>query len=244
MLFQPFTVVKKDSVSTIQNVLNKISFPGYPLPNARVSIDSNSIKNNLYFDEIGAANMYNKQIGRIDYRITPSNLKNQNEFWFNEKVRNILMQYPLLYAADTAVNTKDTTRIIGSTKKIALLEDATLVRMINNGSSPNASESRFTYFSPNSWQVEIENDQPLFYTIFQNYYPRWQLKIDGKKEGIVKSNIAFMGFYLPAGKHSVNFYYEATDIKIAFFISLLLIIVIVVYGSSRLIFKRTETKLL
>ena len=61
--------------------------------------------------------------------------------------------------------------------------------------------------------------------------------IDGKKQKIVKCNISFIGFEVPAGNHSLALYYRSLDIKITFFISVLsgLAIVILVVSSSSII---------
>ncbi|MEO6070526.1 MAG: hypothetical protein ABIN57_00500 [Chitinophagaceae bacterium] len=236
MLFQPFTVVKKDTAHYIQSVINEVSVAGYPLPQANNSVEENSIKNKQYFDEIGAANMYNKKIGRVDYRITPSNLKWQNEFWFNGKVKNLLLQYPLIYAADTAMQISESKYLLANGKRTVLLYDTDLISKINKGSiEPKAYTAAFTQFSPNGWEISLTTNNPSFFTVFQNYYPRWQITIDGTKAPVVRSNISFMGFYVTAGSHTISFQYKAMDLKIAFFISLAATLIIVCFGIYKLI---------
>lgn len=231
MLFQPFTVVKKDSAISIQNVLNKIEQKGYPLPDVSNSLKSNSQDGEIYFKEIGAANMYNKKVGRIDYRITPSNLNTQNEFWLNGPLRNKLMKYPIIYAADTAINiseakTFDTTL----NKKIIFIPYDETVNLINRFAKQQPTLIEIKTFTPNRFDFEIECKQPTFYNLFQNYYPRWDLYIDNVKTNIIKSNISFMGFQLVAGHHSVSFRYKMNDLIIAFFLSAGLSLLIIISG--------------
>jgi hypothetical protein len=221
VLFQPFTVVKKDSVATIQKILDKVQVPGFPLPNADSTIEDNSQEGMRYFDEIGASNMYNKKIGRVDYRITPSNLNKQNNFWWNEKLRTRLLSYPFLYRVDTAIYIGDTANIKVENKKIVLLNDRTLIGLINKNQPNLKTDSvTITAFSPNRWDIDLKCSQPSFYSVFQNYYSRLGLLVDGRKAAIENCNVAFTGFFVPAGKHHISFYYKATDIKIAFWISL------------------------
>lgn len=223
MLFQPFTVVKKDSVGAIQNVINKVSVPGYPLPVINNTLDQNSLSGHTYFEEIGTANMYNKKIGRIDYRISPSNLLNQNKFWFNNKIQKLFFSYPIFYRADTAFLTADSVAALSTkTKRLVLLEDEKLVNKINSNKAESIhSKAEFTKFTPNEWIMKVTADQPGFYCLFQNYYPRWTLHIDKKQVPIQKTNISFMGFALPSGDHEIVFSYGATDIKVAYLISLI-----------------------
>ena len=236
MLFQPFTVVKKDSVASIQSILNRTKVPGYPLPDISRSLNDNSKEGYNYFDEIGAGNLYNKKIGRINYRITPSNLKTQNDFWFNTRLKNKLMQYPLLYKADTALPVNDV-KIFDTTitKKIVFVEGAVTANNINNYKKNRIDSVHIKSFAPNKFNFEIDCVQPGFYCLFQNYYPRWQLYVDGIKTKIEKCNVSFMGFQLSAGHHSVFFTYKKNDLVITFYISLCLTILIIVFGIASLI---------
>lgn len=230
MLFQPFTVVKKDSVASVQTVLSKISPAGYPTPSLYTSLLDNCIDGFRYFDEIGVANLYNKKIGRVDFGITPSNLLSQERFWNNEKLRTELMLYPPFYRADSAINTKDTARTnFSRSKRYVLLDDQKAIDAINNEERGTAIIT-LDHFSPNQWTFKINAPTPGFYCLYQNFYPRWSLYVNGKKSEITPCNTSFMGFNLPAGLHDATMKYEATDIKIAFFISLALFMGIIAFA--------------
>jgi hypothetical protein len=235
MLFQPFTVVKKDSVASIQSVLNKVAQPLYPLPDLKVSLDENSKDGEKYFKEIGALNMYNKKIGRIDYRIAPSNLNTQNEFWQNKLLRNKLMKYPLLYRADTAFLYSSPKIDTSVNKKIIVTEDSAIANFVNSYSKETISEIDVLHFYPNRFDFEINCQQPGFYCLFQNYYPRWKLYVDGIKTEIVRCNISFMGLQLKPGHHLVSFRYKTDDLIIAFYINIVLSFLIIVFGILQLL---------
>ena len=218
-LFQPFTVVKKDSSQAIQKILNSVEVNGYPFPDLHSSIKNNSKNGDSLFNEIGTLNMYNKKIGRIPYRITPSNLLSQNSFWNKEDLKRIILQYPFLYRADTAIKNFESTLTLQNHYIVVIDQDS--IRNKVNHFQKALFECSITKFSPNEWVMNIKNPQDGFYTMFQNYYPRWKLMIDGKEQKIVKSNISFMGFEIPAGNHTLVLYYRSLDIKIAFLISIL-----------------------
>jgi hypothetical protein len=229
-LYQPLPVVKKDSVDYIQSILNTVQKKGYVIPDINATLLDNSQNGMDYFEEIGVSNMYNKKIGRVDYRITPSNLLSQNQFWSNRKIRNILFQYPLFYKADTIFSASDSSKITAVNKRILLRQTDNNAAYSNN----TACTTLVTKFTPLNWQMEIVCAQDGFYCLFQNYYPRWKLWIDGKKQNIEKCNISFIGFALPAGKHSVTLQYKTSDLLIAFFISVATLLVML----SLLLIKR------
>jgi hypothetical protein len=223
-LYQPLTVVKKDRAITIQNILDEVQVRDYPMPDLKASLHKNSKNGMDLFKEIGVINMYNKKIGRVDYRITPSNLLSQNEFWFNPKLRNILLDYPIFYKADTIINITDTSKLIPSTKKLLIAQTSTDTVLFNTSDYV----VKLNKFTPLSWEIEVQCDQPGFYSLLQNYYPRWQLLIDGKKKNIERCNVSFIGFKLPAGKHIVSLQYQTFDLALTFFISLAALIIILV----------------
>ncbi|MGV3528393.1 MAG: hypothetical protein ACO1OO_05805 [Flavisolibacter sp.] len=231
MLVQPFTVVKKDTVAAIQQVLDKVQQPGYPVPDLKRSPAENSVEGEKYFDEIGVANLYNKKIGRVDYRVCPNNLLTQNEFWFNAGLRERLMQLPLFYRADTILRTQDSATAKKFTGTLAFLLNAA-----EHTTSSGEWDGRIEKFTPNEWQISISSSTTGYYALFQNDYPRWQLQIDGEEKKIDRANVSFMGFAVPAGQHEIKLSYRSTDLRIAFYVSLatlLLSLLIVAFYEKR-----------
>ena len=225
MLFMPFTVVKKDRADYIQNLLAKNIVETNSKPDLNVSIERNSVDGYKLFKEIGSLNMYNKKIGRIDYRITPSNLNNQNIFWNeNIRLRNIFVKYPILYKADTALLVQDSSKAILANSKFILVKDTNIF-----------SQSFFRLgnykwdvknFTPNEWEIVVSSSVPGVYCFFQNFYPNWKLYVDGKEKQIFHCNLSFMGFTLNEGVHNITFRYHSNSIKYAYFISLLVFLIV------------------
>ena len=173
ILFTPFTVVKNSEAHYIETLLsNNIS--KRDTPNLNFSVYQNSRGGDSLFKEIGALNMYNKKIGRIDYRISPSNLNSQNIFWNeNRKLRDFLLHYPLLYKADTVLAVKDSNMIYSIKNKKALLVNG------DNSVAWTTFQSKdylatIKKFTPNRMDIKLESRAPGIYCLFQNYYPNWK----------------------------------------------------------------------
>lgn len=227
MLVQPFTVVKKDSVNSIEGVLNSVQVKSFIKPDLKVSIASNSADGMKYYDEIGTANMYNKKIGRVDYRITPSNLLDQNTFWFNNRIRNTILSYPIFYRGDTIVGVSDTSRIISSPARYVIVDDP-IKDQLKYPKSKGYS-SFVVNFTPNEFQLMVNSTEPGLYCLFQNYYPRWHLKIDSSTVKLKRVNLSFMGFEVPAGAHKIILSYSDWDLKLAFWISIGSLVIILLF---------------
>jgi hypothetical protein len=229
-LLMPFTVVKKDSAEHIQNILTRYTINDFPLPALNASINYNSGDGMAYFKEIGTLNMYNKKIGRVEYRISPSNLLTQNLFWKDTQVRNTISRYPFLYRADSAIwiksNSGDSKR--SSLKKYVFVETQSLADSINNTLQEKGSpEIRIVKFDPCYFNFHITAETPSFFCISQNNFPFWKIKIDGRPLKQENVNISFMGFGLSTGTHTVEFIYKPAIIITAIAISLISLFVLI-----------------
>ena len=216
LLFLPATVVKKDTAADIQKILDENIVSGYPTPSLTASLADNSATGYGRFGEIGCLNMYNKKIGRVDYRISPCNLLSQNSFWFDTAFRNTILKYPLVYRADSL--------------------------QPNRRSGDTASALSVLSFRPNRFVFASRSDGPGFYVLLQNYYPLWKLKIDGMERPIIKADISFMGFVVPAGEHTVEFQYTDRKLIFALWLNVLLTLVLLVLLFYQGLSKSSGTK--
>jgi hypothetical protein len=225
LLFTPFTVVKKDTAAKIQQILDKTVVDGYPIPSLELSMRQNSSLDSSRFDDIGCSNLYNKRIGRNGYRITPSNLLSQNQFWSDAPVREIVWQYPVLYRPDTVLSTNgfsgaDPRAVAG--RKIAFIGDSLTRETINRYQPSARGQLSITGFEPGHFNFTSSLSQKAFYVLLQNDYPLWKLKIDGMDNPIIRSDISFMGMEVPAGVHKIEFIYSPEKLVLALWLSTLL----------------------
>jgi hypothetical protein len=226
LLFLPATVVKKDSAAGIQKILDENIVHGYPPPSLVSSLASNSADGNRWFQQIGCLNLYNKKPGRVDYRISPCNLLSQNNFWFDTAFRKTIMDYPLVYRADTLMPLGDTSlaaRFRDGRMKLALVGDSALRDSINRiPSSARRDSLAVLSFRPGHFVFTSRSDRTGFHVLLQNDYPLWKLKIDGIEHPIIRADLSFMGFVVPAGEHKVEFLYDDKMLVFALWLNVLL----------------------
>jgi hypothetical protein len=87
---------------------------------------------------------------------------------------------------------------------------------------------KITEYKPS--QVNIEagvSGKAKFLVLADNYYPGWEVFIDGRKEKIYKANYTLRAVYLDPGIHSVVFKYNPVSFKLGLLISLVAFLVIV-----------------
>jgi len=80
-------------------------------------------------------------------------------------------------------------------------------------------------YESNEVIIEVNvKDEPKFLVLADNYYPGWQVEVDGEKERLYRANFILKSVFLPPGEHTVRFYYNPVSFKIGSIISLLTLI--------------------
>ncbi|MCX6731362.1 MAG: hypothetical protein NTZ55_05955, partial [Candidatus Roizmanbacteria bacterium] len=133
---------------------------------------------------------------------------------------------------------------------VLYLEDIEREMSLEAVSEKNAfAESLPTHISQNNTTVTIQianNTEQKLHSIIdtskniyivakKGWYPEWHLFIDGKEQKIYKTNLIHMGFYLPKGKHSVEFVYIPTSFYVGCLFSTIGIVFILILIRMRLV---------
>jgi hypothetical protein len=71
-------------------------------------------------------------------------------------------------------------------------------------------------FTQTSLEILVKTEGPSLLLYADNYSPDWMVKIDGKREELLKLNVTNKGVWIPAGTHTVEFVYKPVQYLIAF----------------------------
>lgn len=236
MLFQPFTVVRKESVVAFQDVIKSYEKNGFPKPSLTATINQNSINNKDSILKYGPLPLFGKKIAHTFNFQNPGRLNTQEEFWNNESLRSAVFTYPLLFKADTAFLINEILNFSSLTnKKIAVVQDSSLKTYINRIQKDNTFSAYFESYSPNEWTINISTNEEGFFCLLQNYFPLWELKIDKIPTKPQICNITFIGFHIPKGNHLITLKYNGQVYKVLLLLSWLASISIIVWLTIRLI---------
>lgn len=110
-------------------------------------------------------------------------------------------------------------------KKVAFVEEH-----LNNGRLATGA-AKIVSYTPTKVIIETQSMGPSFLVLTDNYYPGWDVVVNGKKGKVLKTNYSFRGVLIPEGKNNVEFNYLPMSFLIGaylFFTGLLIIIVVVV----------------
>lgn len=90
------------------------------------------------------------------------------------------------------------------------------------------SPVKLSSFSPGEFIFESNADTNIRLIVLQNYYPNWRVTIDEVQQKIHLHGGSFMSVEIPTGKKHITFRYEPSSIKILFWISLSIFILLCV----------------
>jgi hypothetical protein len=110
-------------------------------------------------------------------------------------------------------------------EEVILEEKPSLASYEPSGGSHNSKESvEIITYEPNEIIIEVTvKEKPKFLVLADNYYPGWEVAVDGKKDKIYKADFILRGVYLLPGEHRVRFFFNPLSFKIGSLISLLTI---------------------
>lgn len=82
-----------------------------------------------------------------------------------------------------------------------------------NKSKLSTGETKITEYSPNKITVITNSEKNSFLVLGENFYPGWEVKVNGEKKEILRSNYTFKSVLVPSGKSTVEFYYFPKSFK-------------------------------
>ncbi|MEE9466173.1 MAG: hypothetical protein V3W14_11450, partial [Candidatus Neomarinimicrobiota bacterium] len=85
-----------------------------------------------------------------------------------------------------------------------------------------------TFWQPNHIRLAVEAEERAFLALSEVYYPLgWVARIDGEPTPIYPVNTILRGIMVPAGRHSVSFDFEPSDLRLGRWITRLAMLVVV-----------------
>lgn len=91
-----------------------------------------------------------------------------------------------------------------------------------------SDQAKIIAYGPQFFKIKTTTEHQQLFTLYQKNYTGWELKVNGKNKELLTSNMNFMTFVLPAGENNVVFEYKNPTIKIAFWISVLTLLAMLI----------------
>ena len=95
--------------------------------------------------------------------------------------------------------------------------DLAKIAYVESGSSfknDGTGSAEITSYFPNEVHINASSDKVALLVLTDNYYPGWNVYVNGKKGEILRTDYTFRGVIIPIGKSSVVFKYEPKSFQI------------------------------
>ncbi|MBN1263835.1 MAG: YfhO family protein [Candidatus Pacebacteria bacterium] len=139
--------------------------------------------------------------------------------------KTVLPRFNLYYQAEVVKNDSREImrRLIDPSflaERVILLEEEPILKI-----SPEAdSRKKIVLDLESYWQnqpaFQVETSHSGFFYLSDNYYPGWQVFVDGRPETLYRANYSFRAVQIPEGKHEVKFIYQPKSFKIGLIVTL------------------------
>jgi len=99
-------------------------------------------------------------------------------------------------------------------------EKAKLVTLNTEAKTARGDKVAISDFKSYRVTVDTFSPQDGILILSDSYFPSWQVKVDGKKQELLKANVHLRGVYLEKGTHQVVFSYQPNKLYLGIVISL------------------------
>jgi hypothetical protein len=89
-------------------------------------------------------------------------------------------------------------------QQTAILEQNPSFTTANSDDANTNITTKWLKYTPNHRIAEVEVQTQGLLRISENFYPAWQIFVNGEEAKIINSDIAFMAVEVPAGKHTIE----------------------------------------
>jgi hypothetical protein len=149
---------------------------------------------------------------------------------------------PRAFTAHKAITLKNKdsvfTKLISSDfdyKNEVILETEVDLPFANN--SPTNDIVKIASYSPNKITIDAQMQSNGILVLSENYFPGWEVYIDGKLGKLLSVDYALRGTFLTSGKHQIKFIFRPKSFLIGLFISITSFVIVLIFLSYSIIRK-------
>ncbi len=182
---------------------------GLPVWDAMTTVATTNIGDGSYAPSYFNNNLFRKQFARDAY--SPFVLKLKSNLDHSPQC-NSLLDRPVIYLTNhvqlTPPHPADNVPL--NNRLTALTDELTLQQLTPATSDSVLYDLQLTSFANNQLVVQVHVNRQALLILQQTYYPGWKVTVNDKAADLLISNFCMMSVLLPAGDHTVDFFFDTT----------------------------------
>jgi hypothetical protein len=106
---------------------------------------------------------------------------------------------------------------------VVLAAETSPPELLSDARAPGGDRVSIVRYEAERVMVEADLSHEGYLVLSDTYYPGWRVKVNGVEGHIHQANLLFRAVYLPAGRHTVEFQFQPTSVRVGACVSALLI---------------------
>lgn len=102
----------------------------------------------------------------------------------------------------------------------------------------NQNHVEFIHYETDRAKIIVDTLHPGLLIMSDMLFPGWKARVDKAESPIYEANYAFRAVFIPAGKHTVEFYYQPISFMIGKWVTIMSLIVLLLLTISRPLYRR------
>jgi hypothetical protein len=232
-----YTVLSKTDPIKFSNYL-KSSPKGFPIPELN-PIEENSDRNAANEFTWMNNNVFPKKVtfdGLVSFKMDGYRLLSDE----HPNLLEAIKKEQVVYFSD---DIRENTLVKNFKSNTVFLNSSDYQKLTGNsfGSGKN-DKLEINSFSPSKIEMIARTEFYQVLTFQQNFYTGWKVYVDGIEKDLMQSNFTHMSVLVPPGEHTVVFEYKNTAVKIAFYFTALVFLILIALSLSYYIIRHPERK--
>jgi len=113
-----------------------------------------------------------------------------------------------------------------------LLPEGSDARTHGDGRAEQSEGARVIEDSGDSLVLKAELERPGYLLLADQFYPGWEARVDGKEVPLLRANYLIRAVHLPAGNHTIRFFYRPWSFTIGWILTIVGLLVLLVWTAA------------
>jgi hypothetical protein len=107
--------------------------------------------------------------------------------------------------------------------RVLAMSDPAALAVVEADAAPMAGSgtASVTNYEPDEVVFEVQAEEAGLLFVSEIWHPSWNAYVDGEQVEVLRTNVAFRGVVIPAGRHELRFEYSAAEFRLGFGLSAL-----------------------
>ncbi|MFQ5746460.1 MAG: hypothetical protein ACE5HF_04475 [Gemmatimonadota bacterium] len=134
------------------------------------------------------------------------------------RAHRVVRNTPHAFFPDSVIAVRDEDEAL---RRVLAFQDPTSLAVVQADRAPSAGagSASIRIYEPNRLELTVEAERGGLLFVSEIDHPSWRATVDGVETPILRTDVAFRGVVIPAGRHTLRFTYSSREFRAGFLLS-------------------------